>query len=109
MFLAADVEVHRHESVSPVPVKGGRGVVGVGVAQVIPGRVNERVHRVGLPSRTATTPTGVRRKGSVMVKVYLSFMGGKCDLETILNEDNYFCYMLGNVKYRAPYRHFASK
>jgi hypothetical protein len=51
---AADVLIDRHPAVEDLRVPGGVVVAGVRVAQVVPGGVDERVHRVRLaPGRAA--------------------------------------------------------
>ena len=49
----ADVLVHRQPVVDEVPAERRLVVLRIRVAQVVPGRVDERVHRVGLALRRA--------------------------------------------------------
>ena len=58
MLLAADVQIDRHVFVSGVSAERLRRVARVEIAQVVPGRVYERVHGVSLSPRVVILTSG---------------------------------------------------
>ena len=62
VFDATAIEVHVHPTVGDVRVEAHRLVLGVHKAHEVPRRVNEGVHRVGLPS------CGFTARGAIHLK-----------------------------------------
>ncbi len=59
MLDPTDVLIERHPVLGLGSIEDGLHVVGVGVPEVVPGRVDEGVHSVGLPARL-TAALGTR-------------------------------------------------
>ena len=62
MRYTADVLIDRKPFAHQLRVEGSRVIVGIGVAEVVPGRVDEGIHRVGVPCRFTPALRAVDRR-----------------------------------------------